>query len=558
MEADADGVVRMESERPLGDYPPRWTDSLDHWATVAPERTFLAERGTDGEWRRVSYKAFRERARGLAAWLLTQPVSTERPVAILSGNDLEHAVLSMAALYAGVPFAPVSPSYSLVSRDFGKLRHVLALLTPGLIFAPGERFGPALRAASPVDALVMEALPEVRAEGDLPQVEPDAVAKVLFTSGSTGMPKGVITTHRMLASNQQMLLEVFPFFRQEPLVICDWLPWNHVFGGNHNFGLVLYNGGTLYLDAGRPTPGLFEHTRRNLREIAPTAYFNVPKGYEMLAAAMRADRELRESFFSRLHMMFYAAAGLPQHIWDELDRLSLETRGERVPMLTGLGATETAPFAICADSSNRRAGVIGLPVPGMRLKLAPVGGKLEARARGPHVTPGYWRQPELTAAAFDDEGYYRFGDAVRFLDENDPTQGLVFDGRLNEDFKLATGTWVSSGPLRTRLILHCAPYLRDAVIAGRDRNEVTALLFADPDHGATPEILRPLLESFAAASTGSSTRIARAVLLDEPPSLDDGEVTDKGSIHQAAVLQRRAAIVESLYAEPYPAEAIVV
>jgi feruloyl-CoA synthase len=412
VERRADGSILIEPRMPLGGYPDRITDRLDYWATHAPDRTLLAERDESGGWRSIGYAAFRRRARAVARWLLEKGLSAERPVAILSGNDIEHAILAVGCMYAGVPYAPVSPAYSLLSSDFGRLRHVFRLLTPGLVFASdGTAFGRAIEAVVPREARLIVSrndLAEIAAgHGDapLPSVAADSVAKVLFTSGSTNVPKGVITTHRMLASNQEMLRTVFPFFADDPPVICDWLPWNHTFGGSHNFGLVLYNGGSMYLDAGRPVEGGFEPTVANLREIAPTVYFNVPKGYEMLVPHLRREAKLRQRFFSRLQMMFYAGAGLSQQVWDELDRLSIETRGERIPMLTGLGATETAPFAMCASARNTRSGVVGLPVPGVTLKLAPVGGKLEARVRGPNVTPGYWRQPELTAAALDDEGF---------------------------------------------------------------------------------------------------------------------------------------------------------
>jgi feruloyl-CoA synthase len=367
----------------------------------------------------------------------------------------------------------------------------------------------------------------------------------------------------MLASNQEMLRTVFPCFAEEPPIICDWLPWNHTFGGSHNFGIALYNGGTLYLDHGRPTEQGFEETLANLREIATTVYFNVPKGFEMLAGYLRHDKELRERFFSQLQIMFYAAAGLPQQIWDDLERLAVEARGQRIPMFTGLGATETAPFALCAGSENRRAGVVGLPVPGMRLKLAPMEGKLEARVKGPNVMPGYWRQPELTRAAFDDEGYYRFGDGLRFLDPADANRGFVYDGRLAEDFKLSSGAWVSVGPLRVDFLLHSAPFVRDIVIAGPDRNEVTALIFPDPAHyerlkaneGASA-VFEALLRTFAAEHPASCSRIERIIVMDEPPSLDTGELTEKGTVNQRLALLRRASFVERLYARPFAADVI--
>ncbi len=405
---------------------------------------------------------------------------------------------------------------------------------------------------------------------------PETVAKILFTSGSTGTPKGVVNTQRMLCSNQEMLRASLAFLADEPPVIVDWLPWNHTFGGNHNVGLVLYNGGTLYIDDGKPTPAGIAETVRNLREISPTVYFNVPKGFEELVTYLRAEPELRRKFFKRVKLMFYAGAGLAQHVWDALDELAVATVGERITMLTGLGATETAPFAIVCRPDVTGSGIVGLPVTGNELKLVPAGDKLEARLRGPNITPGFWRQEELTRAAFDEDGYYRLGDALQFIDAARPELGLLFDGRISEDFKLATGTWVSVGPLRARLIAALAPYVRDVVIAGHDRDYVSVLLIPDLpacravctglteaagdaevfSHPALVAALRRALTALAAAGTGSSTRVLRALLLHPPPSIDAGEITDKGSINQRAVLARRADRVAALYAEPPPAHVI--
>lgn len=490
----------------------------------------------------------------------------------------------MGAMYAGIPYAPISPAYSLISSDFCRLRHILDLLSPALVFASdGALFERAIRALLPPETplLVGKHAPPGRhvelfsrfastpataaVEHAHAAVGPDSTAKILFTSGSTGVPRGVITTHRMLCSNQAMLRAVFPFFAEEPPVICDWLPWHHTFGGSHNFGLVLYNGGTLYIDRGKPTPGAFEESLRNLRASAPTVYFNVPKGYELLVPHLAKDTKFREHFFSRLRMAFFAAAGLPQRIWDEFDHLAVETLGVRIPMLTGLGATETAPLALCATKENRRSGVVGLPVPGVHLKLSPVNGKLEARVRGPNVTPGFLGDEALTRGTFDDEGYYRMGDALALIDPRDPRRGFLFDGRLEEDFKLSTGTWVSVGPLRAALVLQGASWVKDAVIAGRDQDEVTALIFPDPDQlalleasGRTRAVFETLLRDFATLSTGSSNRILRAIVLREAPSLDAGEITDKGSVNQSAVLKRRAHLVERLYTCPYSPDVIVV
>jgi feruloyl-CoA synthase len=577
----ADGCIELRPDATLGPYPAKLTERLDEWAERTPEATFLAQRGADGNWTACCFTDFRERARRVAQGLLDRGLTPEHPIAILSGNSIEHALLGIGAFYAGIPYAPISPAYSLIASDPARLRRIFDLLSPGLVFADDgfaysraiesvvSRTTPLVVTKNPPTSRPAELFGDLEAAPASRPVDrahaatgPDDIAKILFTSGSTGAPKGVITTHRMLASNQEMLRAVFPFLARRPPVICDWLPWHHTFGGSHNFGLALYNGGALYIDRGRPIPEAFEETVRNLREIAPTVYFNVPKGFEMLNERLACEPALRSRFFSRLEMAFFAAAGLPQHIWDEFDRLAVAELGARIPMLTGLGATETAPLALCAEKTNRRSGVVGLPVPGVELKLAPVNGKHEARVRGPNVTPGFWRQPELTRAAFDEEGYYRLGDALRFIDAADPAQGLFFDGRLAEDFKLSTGTWVSVGPLRTRFILHCAPHVRDVVIAGEDRDEVTALIFPDPDAlrrlggGCFRQALHELLRSFAHQSAGSSNRIARAAILADAPSIEAGEVTDKGSINQRAVLARRAEIVERLYMDPVPPDVL--
>ncbi len=594
LERRADGAILIRSPCPLAPYADKLGDRLDHWAAVAPERVFLAERDAAGAWQTLTYGQARERVRGIAQALLDRGLSVERPVAVLSGNGIAHALIGLAATYVGVPYAPISPAYALLSGDFAKLAEIIRQLTPGLVFAAdGAPFARAIAAAAPhgVEVVVAANPPPDRAatlfaaldvrateavDAAASRLTPDSIAKVLFTSGSTGRPKGVINTHRMLCANQAMLAMGFPFVREEPPVIVDWLPWNHTFGANHNFNLVLENGGSLYIDEGKPLPGAIAATARNLREIAPTIYFNVPKGYEALVPHLRADRALRENFFSRLKVLFYAGAGLAQHVRDELEELAVETAGERIIFLTSLGSTETAPLALACTWDFPRSGNIGLPAPGVELKLVPADGKLECRLRGPNITPGYWRAPELTRAAFDAEGFYRIGDTLRFVDPDDPALGLMFDGRIAEDFKLATGIWVSVGMLRTRLIDHCAPYLRDAVIAGHDRDDVVALLFpdleacrklcADAQATADPaavvadravrDTFQALLSALARRSPGSSQHVARAMLLVEPPSIDSGEMTDKGSINQRAVLTRRAALIEELYATPASARVI--
>jgi feruloyl-CoA synthase len=548
-ERRADGCMILRSPHALGAYPRKMTERLDHWAATAPERVFLAQREGSGGWRTLSYRQARDRARRVGQFLLTKKLGPDRPLMVLSGNDIEHALLHLGAMYVGVPYAPISPAYSLLSTDFGKLRHICRLMTPGLVFASSRSaFHKAIDAAVPRDA---EVIFQMQEPAETPAVEeahsrvgPDTIAKFLFTSGSTGMPKAVINTQRMWCSNQAMIATMFAFFRDEPPVIVDWAPWHHTAAGNHDLGLVLCNGGSYYIDEGKPLPGAIETTVRNLREIAPNWYFNVPKGFEALLPYLRSDADLRKNFFNKLKVLWFAAAALPQHVFDEIKALAFQTTGETIAFLTGLGSTETAPYAMGRMWETDDATNMGLPPPGEEMKLVPVEQKYEVRLKGPNITPGYWREPELTAQAFDEEGYYRLGDSFVFADPADPGKGLLFRGRLSEDFKLSTGTWVNVGPLRARFIEHFAPLVRDVVVAGEGRNEVGALIFLAGE--ADSSQLKARLASLP--STGSSNRVTRAMVLDEPPSLDAGEMTDKGSINQRAVLARRAALVEELYA----------
>jgi feruloyl-CoA synthase len=589
MEIRADGAIHLRSPEPLPDYPLRLTDRLIRWANETPDRVFLAGRaGGNGEgWRRFTYAQTLDLVRCIGCCLLRRDLSADRPIVILSGNDVEHALLGLAAQYVGIPYAPVSPAYSLVSTDFAKLKYIVDLTTPGLVFAAdGGLFAKAIAAAVPADCevVVTRNLPEdhaatsyvdliaeaagPEADGANAAVGPDTIAKFLFTSGSTGMPKGVINTQRMLTSNQEMIACAFPYFRTEPPVLLDWAPWNHTAGGNHNFGLALYNGGTFYIDDGNPTPAGIARTVRNLHDVSPNWYFNVPKGFDALVPALRQDPALRRSFFKDLKVLFYAGAGMARHVWDALDEMAVEACGARILRLCGFGATETGPFALVllwdADAGN-----LGVPGAGVDIKLVANGGKLEARIKSPSVMPGYWRQPELTRQAFDEDGYYMFGDAMRFADPEDPSAGLIFDGRVKEDFKLDTGTWVNVGPLRAAFVNHFAPYVSDVVIAGLNRDFVTALVFCDipacrrlaglpaaadlADVATDPAVRATFgerLESLAAKATGSSNRVVRLMLLEAPASIDRHELTDKGSINQRAVLENRADLIDELYSEP--------
>jgi feruloyl-CoA synthase len=589
-----DGTIYLRPKIALGEYPDRLTERLHHWAKAEPNRIFMAERGKGGMWRQVTYAQLLGFTRHIASALLARGLSADRPIVILSGNSIDHALVAFGALYAGIPFCPVSPAYSLISRDYGKLGYLMKLLTPGLVFADdATKFADALAANVPTEVEIVAShgaapgrqvtmLSELLATPEHPHLDAahdaigaDTIAKFLLTSGSTGHPKAVINTQRMICANQVMLRETLAFLKDEPPVIVDWLPWNHTFGGNHNIGLTLFNGGSMHLDEGKPMPGGIEETVRNLREISPTVYFNVPKGYEALLPYLRDDSALRAKFFHRLHAMFFSGAALSPFIWSSLDELAVQETGFRVPVLTGLGATETAPFFMSVRPATSRSGHVGLPVSGNDAKLVPNNGKLEVRAKGPNVTPGYWRQPELTAAAFDDEGFYRFGDAIKPVDASDFHAGFDFDGRIAEDFKLASGTWVSVGPLRARFVAACAPLVRDVVIAGINRDEVSAMVILDLDGcrlinptlpfddlattASDPLIIaafRERLMKFLATATGSSTQITRAILLDTPLSIDRGEVTDKGSINQRGVLDARAALIDELYS-PTPAAHVI-
>ena len=595
----ADGSLVIRSTEALRWYPDRLTDCLLQWAQEAPERSFVARRdrgiGGGGDWRHVSYGQMFQRVQAVAQVLVDLKLSVDRPVAILSDNDTENLTLALAAMWAGVPYVPVSSAYSLISQDYGKLRHILGTVTPGLVFASGPAYAQAIAAVVPADVTVvladglaaaaatrLLAGRDVRAFDALlfaqpgpalaaanAAIGPDTIAKFLFTSGSTKAPKGVINTHRMLCANQQMLRQCMGFLAEEPPVLVDWLPWNHTFGGNHNVGITLYNGGTLYIDEGKPTPKGIAQTLRNLREISPTIYFNVPKGFEEIAFAMDSDTVLRDSLFKRCKAFMFAGAGLSQPVWDKLDAHGEAATGERVRIITGLGMTETAPACTFAVGTNVRSGWIGLPVPGVEVKLvkdASTGGKAEIRFRGPNVMPGYWRAPEQTADAFDDEGFYRTGDAGRWVDPARPDLGLFFDGRTAEDFKLSTGTFVSVGPLRARITMAGDPCVQDAVITGLNRDDVGALIFPRPDEcrklaglgddTPLPEVLhhptvraffQTLTDTLWREATGSASRVARLHVLAEPPAIDLGEITDKGSINQRAVLSHRAALVEALY-----------
>ena len=582
------GTHYLKADQELQAYPDRLTDRFQHWATNKPNQTLFARRvkladGTLGDWRHVTYAQAWATARNIAQALINRGLNAERPVVILSENSLEHALLALGCMVAGVPFVPTSPPYSLISQDYDKLKHVLRTVTPGMVFASDTRYAKAIAATASSDMEIVmneggiegqqvtsfKALCQTPAtsqvDAAIAATGPDTIVKFLFTSGSTKMPKAVINTQRLWCANQQQMMQSMPVLAEAPLVLVDWLPWNHTFGGNHNFGMVVFHGGTMYIDDGKPTPTLMHETLRNLREIAPTVYFNVPTGFEAIALAMKTDDLLRKTLLSRVQMFFYAGAALAQPIWDSLYESQEREIGERIVMGTGLGMTESGPFGIFVTNPNVSAGDLGVPTPGLELKLVDMGGKTEVRYRGPNITPGYWRNEEETKGAFDDEGFFCTGDAVKWIDETDVHLGLKFDGRIAEDFKLATGTFVSVGPLRGKIIAAGAPYVQDVVLTGINLKEVGAMVFPTPAVralsglaadaplaevlGSAPVLahFQNLINELSKTATGSANRIARMCLLSEPPTIDKGEITDKGSINQRSVLTHRADTVAALH-----------
>jgi feruloyl-CoA synthase len=552
---------------------------LEHWNRVTPDAEFLSERTREGTWRRLSYRQVREAVGRIAQGLLDLELPPGKPVVVLSDNSIDHALLLLASMHIGRPVCTVSSAYSRLTKDFSRIHGILDTLDPALVYAgdaavygpaAGSWAGRAVRVFSAQAERVPGALDFARlaepAESDavmdaFTRVRPQTHAKYLLTSGSTGTPKVVINTHLMLTANQQQIAQVWPFLNRHRLVLLEWLPWSHTFGANHNFNMVLSHGGSLAIDEGRPAPGLIEKTVANLREVKPNFYFNVPRGFDMLLPFLESDPAFARDFFERLEGIFYAGAALPQSLWERIVAAAGRVRERPLWFTSAWGSTETSPAVTSVHWPIDRAGCIGAPLPGVDLKLMPNGGKLEMRVRGPNIFPGYRDNAEATAKAFDEEGYYLIGDAGRLVDPADPGKGVAFDGRVAEDFKLMSGTWVSVGTLRVKAVSALAPLVSDAVVTGHDREEIGLLLFPTPAAKALPaDELRgqiaAALHTLAAEPGGSSQRITRALLQDEPPSVDAGEITDKGYLNQRAILARRAAEVAALYAEPADARVI--
>ena len=585
-ESRSDGSLLVWTEEPLAPFPRCITERFMHWADTAPDRVWMAERGPSRAIREITYGAAAGTIRRIGTALLARGLSAERPLLILSGNSIAHALMALGAQHVGVPSAALAPAYALSGGDYIKFRDVVAQLTPGMVFAEDAApFAPAIAAVLGSDVPVVsakgsvpgretialerlyETTPSPQMEAAHAAVGPDTVAKFLFTSGTTGSPKAVVQTQRMICSNPQMDAQCYLFMNDTPPVLVDWAPWNHTASGNRVFHIAIYFGGTYYIDDGRPTPKDIGRTIENLREISPTWYFNVPLGYQMLLDAMETDRTLRETFFAKLKMLFYAGAGMSQPVWDRLTRVAAEMVPGGVPLCTGFGATETGPSALIWHKQEATAGNLGVPLPGVTFKLVPDGDKLEGRVKSPSVTPGYWRNPALTAQAFDEEGFYRFGDAFRFVDAGNPGAGFYFDGRLAENFKLASGTWVAVGPLRAQLANDLKGLAADSVIAGEGRRALGALVLPDWSalaalagepglegealltHPRVRQAAAARLAEHAARATGSASRVTRLMFLDVPLSFDKGEVTDKGSVNQRAVLRHRADLVEALWSD---------
>lgn len=582
-----DGTLLYRSAYPLGPVDRRTGDWLHRWAEEAPDRVFLAERSGAG-WRETTYAEALQKVQAIASSLLARGLGPDTPVMILSGNGVDHGLLALAGQYAGIPIVPVAEQYSLIHGAHGRLRHAVELIRPRMAYAvDAAQYGEALAldlfdgieivasrthdrlGVTPFEALLAGA--EADVDAAFKAVTPDSVVKILMTSGSTSAPKGVLTTHRMMCTNQAMIADSLPFLKERPPVIVDWLPWNHVFGGSHNFNMILANGGSLYIDDGKPMKGLFERTVENLSLVAGTVCFNVPVGFGMLLSALEADADLRRRFFADLDMIFYAGASLPQDIWEGFERMAMAERGEVPLMTSSWGLTETAPGAMIMQEPADRSGIVGVPMTGLTVKLVPDGpDRYEVRVKGDTITPGYFRNPEKTAEAFDNEGFFKTGDAMRFVDPEDPARGMRFDGRLSEEFKLSTGTWVRAAQLRLDMLACLAPLAADVVVTGANRDDVGLMIFPNMaaieaqgyDTGSRDGVLndpmllgelRRRLTQRNQGITGSAERIARALVLAEPPSMAESEVTAKGNLNFNVVQARRADLLERLHAGGDPA-----
>lgn len=580
-----EGSFSVRSRTALEDYPERVLDCLPQWAARDPERLFISQQDSEGQWQSLSYGDLFQRVRALGQFFINQGCNADRPVAVLSENSIASATVILASMYAGVPVVPISAAYATIPEAFGRLDYCLEVITPGAIFVEdGQRFagvvdriscdfGLCITAKHPAAGMLSLATLFKTEPTSIDKVFQatglDTVVKILFTSGSTGTPKGVINTNRMLSANQQQLLQIYPFLADDTPVLLDWLPWSHTFGGNEVFLMALRNGGHLYIDTGKPTPALFENTLKHLRTLQPTVFFNVPLGYDMLATALESDSELCEHFFQNMQMLFYSGSALPQSIWTRLEQLSLQATGKKIPIVTAWGLTETAPLVTGVHFNSSRSDNIGVPVAGCELKFIPSGDRLEIRVKGPQVTPGYWRNAEKTADIFDQEGFFITGDAAYLKQDDDPSAGIIFNGRVSEDFKLSSGTWVAVSQLRTTLTNVLAPLAQDVVVLGQDWDSVCLLIFPHLDACRTqfgidisgdglladPSILSAFherIENYNSEHTASSMRVDKFAVLAEPPSMQDHEITEKGSINQRAVIKKREALVKQLRANQTP------
>lgn len=586
-----DGSILLRSNHQLSPSVERTGDWLHQWAEGAPGRVFLAERSGAG-WREETYETTLAKVRAVGAALLARGMNQKTPIIVMSGNSVDHGILALAAQYVGVPLVPVAEQYSLVHGAHGRLRDVIHLIKPKLAYViDQDQFQEALNLEELCDVEIVASRLSTRAgagkvtkfadllkedgavgvDAAFAEVTADTVGKILMTSGSTSSPKGVLTTHRMMCVNQAQLADALPFLRKRPPIIVDWLPWNHVFGGSHNFNMMLANGGSFYIDDGKPVKGLFERTLENLHLTTGTLAFNVPLGFGMLLDALKTDEGFRRRFFQDLDLIFYAGASLPQDVWSGLEQMALSEKGEVPLMTSSWGLTETAPSAMMQQEPAPRSGIVGVPVNGVTLKLLPDEDmRCEVRIKGPSVMPGYFEDPDKTKAAFDEEGYFITGDAMVFLDAEDPNKGMRFDGRISEDFKLQSGTWVRAAQLKLDMLSALAPLAADLVVTGADRTEIGVMIFPNmsalsragfqtsDESGAFQcdrlqrEIHRRLTER-ARTVSGSSARVSRAIVLYEPPSAAEGEMTAKGNLNIRKVLTRRAPLLERLYSDDDPA-----